>query len=90
MASDGSMRRLVARKDGARALVLYGYAVHGRLVGSELASRLYLLGDRLRYGRNDAALIRVVVQSDGDDRAAEAVGYAFLSDVLPHLSRLWS
>jgi EpsI family protein len=86
----GTMRRLVARKDGARALVLYGYSVHGRLVGSELASRAYLLADRLRIGRNDAGLVRIVVASEGDDAMAESLGVGFATNLLPHLSRLWS
>jgi EpsI family protein len=87
---DGEARKLIAQKNRDRALVLYWYAVHGRMVGSEAASRLYLLGDRLRMGRNDAALVRVVVPMNDGEELAERRGLSFIHDVLPHLSRLWS
>lgn len=86
----GQARRLVAQKNRNRALVLYWYAVHGRMVGGELASRLYLLKDRLRLSRNDAALVRIVVASNGNEDMAERRGVMFIRDILPHLSRLWS
>jgi EpsI family protein len=86
----GQARKLIAQKNRDRALVLYWYSVHGRMIGSEAASRLYLLGDRLRLGRNDAALVRVVApMADGEDTAErQAVG--FIRDLLPQLPRLWS
>jgi EpsI family protein len=86
----GRLRRLIARKEGSRAVVLYWYAIHGRMVASELASRAYLIGDRIRFARNDAALVRVVVTSDGDDQAAETRGLAFIDAVTAPLLRLWS
>lgn len=86
----GSIRRLIAQKDTNRAVVLYWYALRGRMVASEIASRAYLLGDRIRFSRNDAALVRVVVFSDGDDRAAEREGLAFIDALRPQLARLWS
>jgi EpsI family protein len=86
----GSIRRLIAQRGATRAVVLYWYSVHGRMVASELASRAYLLGDRIRVSRNDAALVRVVVLSDGNDLAAEQRGLAFIADALSYLPRLWS
>jgi EpsI family protein len=84
------VRRLIVQKDRMRALVLYWYAIHGRMVTSETASRMYLLGDRARFGRNDAALVRVVVPlAAGDDRATSH-GVRFIRDLLPVLPRLWS
>src|SRR5262249_2021694 len=63
-AADGSsedIRRLVVRKARDRAVVLYWYDIHGRMVGNEVASKLWLLHDSLRERRSDAALVRVVV-----------------------------
>jgi EpsI family protein len=85
----GEARKLIAQKNRDRALVLYWYSVHGRMVGSETASRLYLLGDRLRLGRNDAALVRVVAPLDEGEAAAEQQAVGFIRDLLPQLPRLW-
>lgn len=57
----GAVRRLVAVRDRARVVILYWYAIHGRLVASDAMSRAYLLADSLRTGRNDAALVRLVI-----------------------------
>jgi EpsI family protein len=85
--AEGSVRRLVAVRDRARILVLYWYAIHGRMVASDILSRLYLLHDSVRVGRNDASLIRLVVGIDGqDDADADRVGSAFLQSLAPHLS----
>jgi EpsI family protein len=86
----GEARKLIAQKNRDRALVLYWYSVHGRMVGSEAASRLYLLGDRLRLGRNDAALVRVVAPMNDGEEAAERQAVGFIRDLLPQLPRLWS
>ncbi|HEY7170487.1 MAG TPA: EpsI family protein [Vicinamibacterales bacterium] len=86
----GEARKLIAQKNRDRALVLYWYSVHGRMVGSEAASRLYLLGDRLRLGRNDAALVRVVAPMDDGEEAAVGQAVGFIRDLLPQLPRLWS
>jgi EpsI family protein len=85
--TEGAIRRLVAVRDRARILVLYWYAIHGRMVASDLLSRLYLLRDSLRVGRNDASLVRLVVVVDGqDDAAADRVGAEFFQDLSPHLT----
>jgi EpsI family protein len=86
----GTIRRLITQKGTTRAMVLYWYALHGRMVAGEFASRAYLLGDRIRYSRNDAALVRLVMFSDGDDRSAERQGLEFVDDLRPQLSRLWN
>ena len=89
----GHARRLVVRKNDDRALVLYWYSVHGRVLASEVASRAWLLHDSVRLRRGDAALVRIVVplsRRGGSTAAAEERALAFARDVLPHLSRLWS
>jgi EpsI family protein len=85
-----SVRRLVVRKARDRAVVLYWYAVHGRTIGSEIASKAWLLRDSLVLHRSDAALVRVVVPVSGSIESAEREGVDFVRGLLPHVSRLWS
>jgi EpsI family protein len=85
-----SVRRLVVRKERERQVVLYWYAVHGRTVGNEVASKLWLLHDSLRFGRSDAALIRVSIPVADSVDAAERSGLAFARALLPYVSNLWS
>jgi EpsI family protein len=81
----GEARRLVVRKNGDRAVVIYWYAVHGRMIANEIASKAWLLHDSLRYQRSDAALVRIVVPVQGTAiDAAQREGLAFAHDVLPY------
>jgi len=86
----GAMRSLVVRKDRERALVLYSYAVHDRMIASEVRSKLWLLHDAVRFGRSDASLLRIVVPVGTSIDAAEQRGLAFTRDLLPYVARLWS
>jgi EpsI family protein len=88
--ASNEVRRLVVRKNRDRAVVLYWYAVHGRLVASEVMSKLWLLHDSVRYGRRDAALVRIVVPITGSVDDAERRGVTFTRHLLPYLSQLWS
>ena len=88
--STGGLRRLLVRKGRDRAVVLYWYAVHGRMLGNELASKAWLLHDSLRYNRSDAALVRIVVPVSDSVEAAEREGLAFARTLMPHLAGLWS
>ncbi len=83
----GSVRRLVAVRGRARILVLYWYAIGGRLVASDLLSRAYLLRDSLVTGHNQAALVRIVVEIAGDDAgAADQTALGFAEAVAPHVT----
>jgi EpsI family protein len=88
----GQVRQLVVRRNRDRALVLYWYAIHGRLLANEVLSKAWLLHDSLRFGRSDAALVRIVVPLPaGTDLAgAQQRGLAFARGALPFLQRLWS
>jgi EpsI family protein len=89
----GAARRMIVRHNRDRAVVLYWYAVHGRVLAGEVASKAWLLHDGIRFNRSDAALVRIVVpiaDRDGSPDAAEREALAFAHDVLPHLSHLWS
>jgi EpsI family protein len=83
--SAGTVRRLVAQKQSDRMLILYWYAINGRMIASELGSRLQLLHNRIRFGRNDAALVRVAVPVAGSDLEAERRAMAFARALAPHL-----
>ena len=49
---------------------------------------MYGLFDRVRSGRSEAALVRIAVPIDGDERAAAARGLSFANDLLPRLAPL--
>jgi EpsI family protein len=80
------VRRLIAQKGSSRVMVLYWYSISGQIIASELASRVQLLSNRIRLGRNDAALVRIAVPvMDTDDAAAESLGISFVRALVPHL-----
>lgn len=77
-------RYIVARGD-ARSVVLYWYQTPARIVASELAAKLWLVADSIRYRRSDTSLVRVTVPvADGADAEAEARQFA--EEVLPVLN----
>lgn len=87
----GQARRLLVRKNRDQAVVIYWYAIHGRIIAGETLSKLWLLHDSLRFHRTDAALVRIVVPIHGAAvDAAQREGLAFAHDVLPYLPNLWS
>jgi EpsI family protein len=91
--SAGQVRRLLVRKNLDRAVVFYWYAVHGRMLASEMTSKAWLLRDSIWLRRSDAALVRIVVpvnERTGALDAADRQGLTFARDVLPYLARLWS
>jgi EpsI family protein len=48
--------------------VLYWYQMHGRRIASDYKAKLYTLADSIRYGRTDAALVRVITPvAPGED-----------------------
>lgn len=70
--ADGPIvNRNIIRKEGRRAVVLYWYQGHGRVIASEYAGKAYLVWDALRYNRRDGAIVRFTVPvMPGDDLAA--------------------
>ena len=87
--ASGDVRRMVVRKNLDRAVVIYWYQLHGRIVANEITSKLYLLADSLRFGRRDAALVRLVVPVLDQPDAAAAHGRSFARELLPRLAPLF-
>ena len=60
--------------------VLYWYQMHGRVIAGDYAAKLYTVADSIRYGRTDAALVRIITPVEpGEDRLesrARAVSFA--------------
>jgi EpsI family protein len=82
----GRLRRMIVRKNLDRAVVLYWYEVHGRMLASELSSKFFLLADSIRLHRSDAALVRVSVPVTDSTDAAQQRGLAFVRDLVPHVA----
>ena len=83
--TSGAVRRLVAQKSAAQMLILYWYDIQGRMVANDFLSRAYLLQDRLRSGRNEAALVRLAIPANDSLPAAERRGIALARALAPHL-----
>jgi len=91
--SDASPRpidvnRVIITKGLDRALVLYWYQSHRRIVASEYWGKVYTVLDSVRYHRTDAAMVRIIVPiPDGQDpHAAEAQATTFAQALFPLLS----
>jgi len=85
-----AINRVVVQKGVERAVVLYWYQSHGRIVASEYASKFYLVYDAVRLNRSDGAFVRVVspvASSESNDAAADARATAFVEALVPHLDR---
>ncbi len=66
-------------KGNTKALVLYWYQSHGRVVASEYSAKAWVVVDSFRYHRSDTALVRVVVAvPDGDEQAAARTATRFV------------
>ena len=67
--------------------VLYWYQMHGRSIANDYKAKLYTLTDSIRYGRTDAALIRIItpVLSNEDRTEARNRAIAFAQQIVPDL-----
>jgi EpsI family protein len=81
------VNRYLVEKRGNRQLVLYWFQGRGHVVASEYTNKLYLLGDALRSGRTDGALIRVVTPVGAHDSRPDDVALGFVRALLPHLTQ---
>ena len=67
--------------------VLYWYQMHGRSIAGDYAAKLYTLADSIRYGRTDAALVRIITPVvPGEERVeARARAVTFAEQIMPLL-----
>jgi EpsI family protein len=67
--------------------VLYWYQMHGRVIAGDYAAKLYTLADSIRYGRTDAALIRIItpVEPEEDRLHSRARAILFAEQIAPLL-----
>lgn len=82
------VNRYLIQKGADRQVVLYWYQSHGRVVASEYWSKAYLIYDAARFGRSDAALVRIVSPVFPDDSGtepAERRAIEFAKAVFPRL-----
>ncbi|MEO8483956.1 MAG: exosortase C-terminal domain/associated protein EpsI [Acidobacteriota bacterium] len=87
----GTARQVVVRKGTHNYMVMYWYQTATRVEGDEYRNRLYTVLDTLRYRRNDAALVRVMVPMSGaaaDEPQAVADAMDLSSRVMPDVQRL--
>jgi EpsI family protein len=79
--------RYVIQKGLVKQLVLYCYQSDRRTVSSEYAAKAYLVLDSIRWGRSDAALVRIVSPIGRDEAAAERSAVDFVRALHPVLGR---
>jgi len=84
--SPGRVREMIVRKNLDRAVVLYWYEVQGRMIASELASKMLLLANSVRLHRSDAALVRVSVPVTQSTEDAQQRAAAFVRDLAPRVA----
>jgi len=85
------INRIMIEKGLDKALVLYWYQAHGRVVANEYWGRVYTVLDAMRINRTDGAMVRVVSSIGGSGAQAEAqseeAAIKFVQSIFPLLSR---
>lgn len=67
--------------------VLYWYQMHGRSIASDYAAKLQTITDSIKYGRTDAALVRIITAVDPSEGREQARDRAvqFARQIVPLL-----
>ena len=82
------INRYVVEHGDEKSVTLYWYQSHKRVIAGELAARMWLVADSIRYHRSDTALVRIIVQvHDGDIGSASSTGVRFVQAVFPQILR---
>lgn len=90
---DGSdpqiINRYIIEKNGSRALILYWYQTHGRVIANEYWGKIYLVADALKTGRRDGAIVRVSVPLEANVSIESATlrALSFASTLRPELPK---
>ena len=80
------LRDTLVDRRGARFALTYWFQSRERVVGNELSTRLYLLGDALRRKPTDASIVRLIMPAAGDASAERATLTAFATRLIPAIS----
>jgi EpsI family protein len=95
VASAGATRavqinRITIEKGTDRAVVLYWYQAHGRVVANEYWGKVYSVIDAMRLNRTDGAMVRIVSPIAGTgseaESKAEQQAISFARSIFPLLS----
>ena len=79
--------RYVAAHGDEKAVVIYWYQSHDRVIASEYSAKLWLVIDSIRYHRSDTSLVKVVVPvANNDVDSATRIGADFVQTLFPDLS----
>jgi EpsI family protein len=72
----------------SKAEVLYWYQTQGHSIASDYKAKLYMLADSIRYGRTDAALVRIItpLTKNETQQQAHLRAVTFARQVTPLLS----
>lgn len=79
--------RYVAAHGDEKAVVIYWYQSHDRVIASEYSAKFWLVVDSIRYHRSDTSLVKVVVPvAHNDVDSATRIGADFVQALFPDLS----
>src|SRR5581483_5345803 len=78
MATPIEVNRYIVSRGDSRAVVMYWYQSHGRVVASEYKAKIYVVADALRYNRTDTAMVRVVSPVITTEEAASTAAVQFI------------
>jgi len=82
-----TINRYLVQKGLQRHIVLFWYQMHGRVIASEYATKVFLIRDAVQMNRTDGALVRVIIpiaESEGEEAADRAVT-TFVRQLFPLL-----
>ena len=82
------VNRYVVSKGESKAVVLYWYQSHNRVVASEYSAKIYLVYDSMRWRRSDTSIVRVVVPIISTEEQAEQTGIGIVKGVLEPIRNL--
>jgi EpsI family protein len=78
----------VASHGDEKAVVIYWYQSHNRIIADEYSAKFWLIADSIRYHRSDTALVKIVVPVSNDDvKQATNLGVGFVQAVFPQLAK---
>lgn len=80
------VNEVIAAKGTMRAMVLYWYQTHGRIVASEYGAKFWLVADGLRHRGTEGAMIRVWTNAADGEVSARTRAANFARRIYPEVS----